>query len=107
VSEKGHLAFLQVKNSKALCLKEFIEDMLKGIPGGVHVILTGTYPNGTHLVAIGYHYLQKTIFAVVGHCDAGSMAPGMPYEMKYTDDHGHPGVISLFFKDSNLIDMHN
>ena len=49
------------------------------------------------------------------HKDAGTTRGGTPYEMKYTDDYGNvhvrlidrPDVISSFYRDSNLVDMHN
>ena len=112
---KGHLAVTQVKTNKALFPKEFIESTLKDMPGGVQIVLEGKHPNGTPLIAMGYRYSKKTTLFFVLHKDAGSTELGVPYEMKYTDDHGNvcvrlidrPDVISKFFVDSNLIDAHN
>jgi hypothetical protein len=67
------------------------------------------------LIAIGYRYSTKTTLFFVATVDAGSTTPGMPYEMKSTDDHGivcvplveHPDIISKFFQDSNIIEKHN
>jgi hypothetical protein len=114
-SAMGFLSVLQVKNNKALYPKEYIEGVMKDMPGGVHIVLTATHPNGTPLVAVGYRYSKKTTLFFIFHRDAGSTRPGAPYEMKYGDDYGNvcirlidrPDVISRFFKDSNIIDMHN
>jgi hypothetical protein len=85
------------------------------MPGGVHIVLKATHSNGTPLVALGYRYSKKTTLFFVSHRDAGTTAPGRPYEMKYTDDYRNvqcclvdcPELISNFFQDSNVIDMHN
>ena len=114
-AEKGHLAMLQVKNNKALYPKDFINSTLSGMPGGVHIVLEATHSNGTPLIALGYRYSKKTTLFFIFHRDAGSTLPGTPYEMKYTDDYGNvqirlidcPDIVSCFYKDSNLIDMHN
>jgi hypothetical protein len=111
----GHRAVLQVKNNSGLFPKSFIMDALENAPGGVHIVLKGTAPNGIDLVAIGYRYSTKTTLFFVATADAGSTTPGKPYEMKYTDDHGNvcvrlverPDIISKFFLDSNTIDKHN
>lgn len=112
---KGHRAVLQVKNNSGLFPKSFITDALENAPGGVHIVLKGTAPNGIELVAIGYRYSTKTTLFFVATADAGATTPGTPYEMKYTDDHGNvcvrfverPDIISKFFRDSNTIDKHN
>ena len=112
---KGHRAVLQVKNNSGLFPKSFITDALENAPGGVHIVLKGTAPNGIDLVAIGYRYSTKTTLFFVATADAGSTTPGKPYEMKYTDDHGNvcvrlverPDIVSKFFLDSNTIDKHN
>jgi hypothetical protein len=57
---KGHRAVLQVKNNSGLFPKSFIMDALENAPGGVHIVLKGTAPNGIELVAIGYRYSTKT-----------------------------------------------
>ncbi len=112
---KGHWAVLQVKSNSGLFPKSFITDVLENAPGGVHIALKGTAPNGIDLVAIGYRYFTKTTLFFVARADAGSTTPSKLYEMKYTDDHGnvcvclveHPDIISKFFLDSNTIDKHN
>ena len=40
---RGRKAVLQVKNNKSLFPKDFIEDALLGMPGGVHIVLVGTH----------------------------------------------------------------
>jgi len=83
------VAVLQVKNNKTLFPKEVIESSLSRMPGGgMHIVLTGTNPNGVPLIALGYQYSTKATLIFVFHSDVGSTCPGKPYEMKYTDDHG-------------------
>jgi hypothetical protein len=104
-----------VKNNSWLFPKSFITDALENAPGGVHIVLKGTAPNGIDLVAIGYHYSTKTTLFFIATADEGSTTPGKPYEMKYMDDHGNvcvhlvecPDIVSKFFLDSNTIDKHN
>jgi hypothetical protein len=89
-------------------------DALENAPGGVHIVLKGTAPNGIDLVTISYRYSTKTTLFFVATADAGSTTPGKPYEMKYTDDHGnvcvhlmeHSDIVSKFFLDSYTIDKH-
>ena len=106
---------MQIKNNHALFLKEFIKDALEGGPGVVHIVLKGVHPNGTKLIAIGYHYSSKTSLFFVMSENAGSTTPGEPYEMKFQDEFGNiqirrvdrPDVLSKFFRDSNSVDKHN
>ena len=51
LGHKGIRAVLQVKNNKALYPKEYIEKALENAPGGVHIVLKGTAPNGVDLIA--------------------------------------------------------
>jgi hypothetical protein len=109
LSAKGPRAVLQVKNNSGLFPKSFIMDALENAPGGVHIVLKGTAPNGIDLVAIGYRYSTKTTLCFVATADAGSTTPGKVYEMIYTNDHGNvcecivecPDIVSKFFLDSN------
>jgi hypothetical protein len=115
LGRKGFRAVLQVKNNKGLFPKDYVEKALEDAPGGVHIVLKGTAPNGIELLALGYRYSTKTTLFFVATADAGSTRPGKEYEMKYTDDHGNvcvrlverPDIISNFFADSNTIDKHN
>ena len=58
---RGRKAVLQVKNNKSLFPKDFIEDALLGMPGGVHIVLVGTH-HEIPLVMLGYRYSTKTTF---------------------------------------------
>ena len=115
LGQRGFRAVLQVKNNKGLFPKDYIDKALEDAPGGVHIVLSGTAPNGVQLIALGYRYSTKTTLFFVATADAGSTRPGKEYEMKYTDDHGNvcvrlverPDIISNFFEDSNSIDKHN
>jgi hypothetical protein len=74
------------------------------MPGGVHIVLKGTAPNGIELIALGYRYSTKTTLFFVAAMKAGSTRPEKEYKMKYTDDHGnvsvhlvkHPDIIYIF-----------
>ena len=82
---------MQVKTGHSLYPKNFIEDVLDGSPGGVHIVLKGQHPNGKILVAIGYRYSsKKTLFFIMTE-NAGSTRKGEPYEMKFTDKYGNVG----------------
>ena len=113
--QRGRRAVLQVKTNKALFPKEFIGEALNNMPGGVWIVLKGTHPNGVKLVALGYRYSTKTTLFFIFTEDAGSTKKGTPYEMKWTNDRGNvcvrevdrPDVVSHFFEQSNLIDVHN
>ncbi len=115
VSIRGHKGVFQVKQFHTLFPKEYIEEVLKEAPGGVHIVLKGTTRDERNLVAIGYRYSHKTILHFVLTENAGSTGQGDPYEMKYTDSYGNictryvdrPDVISKFFASSNVIDTHN
>jgi hypothetical protein len=115
VAARGDEAILNVKTYSGLYPKAFIEEKLKGMPGGVHIILKGKHPNGKKLFAIGYRYSTRKTLCFVITDGAGSTTPGRPYEMKWTDDYGpvhirevaHPQVISEYFSKSNSIDTHN
>ena len=115
VGIRGHEGVFQVKTNSALYPKSFIEEALKEAPGGVHIVLKGSAPNGVPLVAIGYRYSRKTTLYFVATENAGSTAKGDSYIMKYTDSYGNictrlvdrPDLISKFFATSNTIDTHN
>ena len=36
--------------------KKFIEAALADGPGGIHIVLKGTHPNGVKFICIGYRY---------------------------------------------------
>ena len=106
IKEKtGMESVMQIKTNHSLFPKEFISDALEGGPGGVHIVLKGTHPNGVKLIAIGYRYSSKTSLFFVISENAGSTTPGEPYEMKFQDEFGNiqvryvdrPDVLSKFF----------
>jgi hypothetical protein len=115
VGIRGHEAVFQVKTNLALYPKSFIKEALKEAPGGVHIVLKGSAPNGVPLVAVRYRYSRKTTLYFVATENAGSRAKGDSYVMKYTDSYGNictrlvdrPDMISKFFATSNTIDTHN
>ncbi len=114
LAQEGYKCVLQVKQNNGLFPKKFIKDALADAPGGVHIVLQGTYQN-VPLIAIGYRYSTRTTLSFVATKSAGSTRPGTPYEMKFNDDFGNvvvrevdrPDMISEFFKHSNTIDKHN
>ena len=90
LAQHGIEGVLQVKTGHSLYPKEFITETLKGMPGGIHVVLKGNH-DGIDLVAIGYRYSsKKTLFFIMTE-NAGSTKPGEPYQMKFTDIHGNIG----------------
>jgi hypothetical protein len=105
---------LQIKTGHGLYLKNYIETVLEGAPGGVWIVLEAVY-QGAPLVAIGYRYSTWTTLFFIATKNAGSTRSGSPYHMKYTDDWGNihsqdverPQILSQFFECSNAIDKHN
>ncbi len=62
LGKEGFRAVLQVKNNKGLFPKDYVEKALEDMPGGVHIVLKGTAPNGIELLVLGYRYSTKTTF---------------------------------------------
>jgi hypothetical protein len=61
--KKGYKAFLQIKGNIFLYPKDFIEDAMTGMPGGMEIVIKGKHPNEVPLVAVGYRYSSKmTLF---------------------------------------------
>ena len=114
-SKRNMEAVYQIKSNHGLYPKQFVEEALKEAPGGTHIVLEGTHPDGPELVAIGYRYNSKVTLCFVMTKNAGLTRKGKPYEMKFTDSHGNvhvrlvdrPSVISNFFEVSNCVDKHN
>ncbi len=112
----GIESIFQVKTAHKDYPKKFIDEKLKNMPGGVHLVLEGIHEiTEEKLIAIGYRYnSKKTLFFVMSP-GAGSTRPGTPYEMKFPTEHENVGVrmvdrpdaISKFFMHSNVIDKHN
>jgi prephenate dehydratase len=70
-----------VKNNSGIFPKTFIMDALENAPGGVHIVLKGTAPNGINLVAIMNRYSSKTTLFFVVTAYAGPTTPRKLYEM--------------------------
>ncbi len=110
-----HEGVFQVKQNLTLQLKSFIEEASKEAPGGAHIFLKGTAPNGVSLVPIGHCYSKKTTFYFVATENYGSTIKGYAYVMKYTDSYGNisthlvdrPDLIANFFASSNAIGTHD
>ena len=107
-------AFFQVKTAHRLFPKQYIEDLLKEEPGGTSVKLQAVV-EGVKLIALGYKYQKKRVLHFIMSQNAGSTAPGEPYEMKFPDSNGNvnirqvprPAIVSEYFKHSNCVDVHN
>ena len=72
-------AIYQIKTNHRLFPKQFIEDTLKDIPGGTHVVLEGKHLDSPDLIAIGYQYNSKVTLYFVITKNAGSTKKGNPY----------------------------
>jgi hypothetical protein len=79
---EGKMGVFQVKTAHALFPKKIIKSTLSGMPGGVHIVLEGTHPNGQYLIALGYRYSTKRTLSFIFNAGAGSTRPGEPYEME-------------------------
>jgi len=116
LQRRGCEGVFQVKTGHRGYPKAFIKDAMKGMPGGVWIVLEGTNRHTEEkLIAVGYRYSTKKTLSFVMTPGAGSTRKGAPYEMKFPTDHGNvgvrhvdrPDVISKYFKDSNCVDRHN
>jgi hypothetical protein len=68
----------QVKTNHGLYQKEYIDEKLKGMSGGVHITLKGRHSLGQDLIAIGYRYSTKRTLFFIATSGAGSTTPGKP-----------------------------
>ena len=99
LAQRGMHGIFNVKQAHALYPKDFIADVLKNAPGGVHIVLKGRHEGHT-IIAIGYRYSSKSTLFFVMTDGAGSTTPGKPYEMKFIDEHGNVGefkFVQLFY----------
>jgi len=111
---RGRKGVLQSRTTSH-CPKGFIEDVLLGMPGGVHIVLVGTHHEIPLVALMVTGTAQKQLLFFVFTKDAGSTVKHLPYEMKWMDDHGHVcgrevdqlDVVSKFFQKSNCVDVHN
>ena len=97
LAEKDIQAVLQIKTGYSLFPKDFIDEKLKGYPGGVHIVLKGKHPNGKTLLAIGYRYSKSRTLFFVSTDKAGSTVAGTNYENKYVDKYGNVGMYNKYF----------
>lgn len=103
-----------VKNSHRKYPKEYLEKTMAEWPGGSHLVLEATI-GGVDVVACSYKYNKKKVNCFVFTKGAGHTEPGEPYEVKWKDDNGNtrhrdvprPDVVAKYFKNSNVIDVHN
>ena len=91
LADEGMECVLQVKTGHSLYPKKFIADAMDGMPGGVHMVMKGTHPNGKRLISIGYRYSSKKTLFFVATEGAGSTALGCKYERKFVDKYGNIG----------------
>lgn len=104
-----------VKTNKKHFPKEFIETKMNSWASGMHLVLEGTSPNGSKLIAIGYKYNSKKVLSFVMTKGAGNTTEGKPYIARFTDKYGNingrsvqrPEVLSKYYAQSNKVDMHN
>jgi len=114
-TEKGMEGIYQVKSNHGLYPKDFIEDLLDKSPGGTHIVIQGTHPDGVELIAVGYRHNSKVTLCFIATKNAGYTREGETYEMKFTDDHenihvrliSRPALISHFFNSSKCVNKHN
>ena len=67
------------------------------------------------LVCIGYKYKKKKTLVFLTTKGAGSIEKGEPYEARFPDNYenlcvchvSRPRIILLYFKYSNIVDVHN
>ena len=116
IGKAGHHAVFMIKTAHARSPKKWLEDKMKGMPGGTWIVLEGlAEQENVPLVSIGYKYNKKNVLTFVMTRGAGSTAQGKPYYAKFPDKYGNvctrevarPDVISNYFKYSNVVDLHN
>ena len=113
---RGIKGVFQVKTRHKGYPKVFIEDAMKGMPGGMHLVMNGVNRvTGEKLVAVAYWYSTQKTLSFIMTPGAGTTRKGTPYEMKYATDCDNVGgqfvdhleVLSKFFEESNCVDRHN
>ena len=103
-----------VKTAHRQYPKKFLEEKMKDWPPGSNLVLKSKL-HGVNLVAVGYKYSRKKVLCFLYNEGAGTIQPGKPYMAKWKDKFGNtnsklvprPDVISRYFSDSNVIDVHN
>ena len=56
LAQRGINSVMQVKTAYSMYPKDYIENLMDGMPGGVHVVMKGRHPNRHNVIAIGYRY---------------------------------------------------
>ena len=103
-----------VKTAHRQYPKKYLEETMKNWPPGSNLVLRSKI-HGVNLVAVGYKYSKKKVLCFLYNEGAGTIQPGKPYTAKWKDKYGNtnsksvprPDVISRYFADSNVIDVHN
>ena len=89
---------------------------MKDYPGGTWIVMEEkTEITKANLVCVGYKYNKKKVLTFIMTRGAGSTEEGDPYEARFPNRYGNlcihhvacPKCISLFFKYSNKVDLHN
>jgi len=104
----------QIKTASSRYPKKFLEEKMKGWPGGSHLVLESVI-EGETLYAVGYKYSQRKCLCFLFNEGASSTEMGEPYIAKWVDDNGNsryrevdrPECCAKYFKHSNVIDVLN
>ena len=104
-----------MKTGHARYPKAFLEEKMKEWPGGSHLVLETTTPEGVKLFAVGYKYCKKKCLCFLFTEGASWTEQGEPYKARFQDNNGNsmirdvlrPACCSHYFKISNVIDVHN
>ena len=116
IAKMGQHCIMQIKTGHARYPKNFFEEAMKDFPGGTWIIMEGhAEKENQDLVAIGYKYNTKTVLQFVCTKGAGATKAGEPYQARFPEKFGNvcarhvlrPHVISMYFKHSNVVDVHN
>jgi len=109
-------AIFQVKTAHTGFPKAYIKEVLEDAPGGTSIVLKATDGStNTKLVAVGYKYNSKKTLMFIASDGAASTLDGEPYRMRFVDRYGNvvfrdvrrPQLVSIYFSDSNCVDVHN
>ena len=77
MAQRGRYFFGQVKSNHSLFPKDYIEEALKDVPGGSHIVLKCTHKE-VELIALRYQYSSKRTLHFIFTSDAGSTIWGTP-----------------------------
>ena len=116
IAKTGHHAVMMIKTSHSRTPKKWLEKTMRNMPGGTWIVMEGIdEKEDLPLICIGYKYNKKKTLVFLMTKGAGSTEKGEPYEARFPDKFGNlcvryvarPQVISLYFKYSNVVDVHN